>query len=202
VILHKNDLPPNLKFVDSIAVDTETMGLSLKRDRLCLVQLCSSDGTVHMVQIQKERENEAENLKKLLADRSLLKIFHYARFDLAVLKHAFHVAVGPVYCTKIASKLSRTYTDKHGLKDICWEILKVEISKNEQSSDWGREELSSEQLKYAAGDVLYLHKLKEKLDEILRREGKMAIAQKCFDALDLISDLELMGVSPRELFSH
>lgn len=200
--IYINDLPAELKFEDSVAIDTETMGLVVKRDRLCLVQLCSSDGCVHIVQIRQGCYDKAENLKKLLTDRSILKIFHYARFDISALNHAFNIKVNPIYCTKIASKLSRTFTDKHGLKNLCKDLLEVEISKHEQTSDWGRDVLSSEQLKYAAGDVLYLHKLKSKLDEMLIRENRMHIAEKCFTAVDTISELEMRDISPEELFQH
>jgi ribonuclease D len=200
--LHQNDLPTHVIFKNSVAIDTETMGLVTKRDRLCLVQLCSSTGDVHMVQIQKDQQHKAENLRKLLTDSSVLKIFHFARFDISILNYTFGIKVNPIYCTKIASKLIRTYTDKHGLKNLCKDILGVDISKQEQSSDWGKRELSAEQLKYAAGDVLYLHKLKEKLDVMLEREGKTALAQKCFTAIDIISELEVGSINPEELFQH
>lgn len=200
--LHLNDLPSGVVFKDSVAVDTETMGLSLKRDRLCLVQLCSKDGDVHMVQIQKGQQDKAVNLRRLLIDDSVLKIFHFARFDVSMLNYTFGIHVSPVYCTKIASKLVRTYTDKHGLKNLCKELLGVELSKQEQSSDWGHSDLTKEQLTYAANDVLYLHDLKKRLDTMLKREGKFELAQKCFDALHLISELELFAYSPEELFQH
>lgn len=199
---HKYDLPANVVFEGSVAVDTEAMGLRIKRDRLCLVQLCSKSGEVHLVQIPKDQQDKAVNLKKLLEDKGILKIFHFARFDIEILNYTFGIRVNNIYCTKIASKLVRTYTEKHGLKSLCREILNIEISKQEQSSDWGREDLSEEQLKYAAGDVLYLHRLKEKLDYMLLRENKMALAQKCFDTLQLISDLELADIVPEELFVH
>ena len=200
--IYENDLPSGLKFKDSVAVDTESMGLVIRRDRLCLVQLCSADGEVHIVQIKKGCRDKSENLKNLLTDKSILKIFHYARFDVSMLNYTFGIQVNPIYCTKIASKLSRTFTDKHSLKNLCKDLLDVEISKHEQTSDWGREELSTEQLKYAAGDVLYLHKLKSKLDEILLRENRTRIVEKCFDALNTISELELLGINPEELFQH
>ena len=189
VNLYQNDLPSDVVFKDSVAIDTETMGLALKRDRLCLVQLCSKDGEVHIVQIQKGQQDKAVNLKRLLEDHSVLKIFHFARFDLAMLNHTFGIHVNPVYCTKIASKLVRTYTDKHGLKNLCKELIGIELSKQEQSSDWGQPNLSKEQLTYAANDVLYLHELKRRLDDMLKREGKFALAEKCFNALHLISEL-------------
>ena len=199
---HKGDLPADVVFEGSVAVDTEAMGLRIKRDRLCLVQLCSRSGEVHLVQILKDQQEKAVNLKKLLEDEKVLKIFHFARFDIELLNYTFGIRVNNIYCTKIASKLARTYTDKHGLKSICRELLNIEISKQEQSSDWGREDLSEEQLNYAAGDVLYLHQLKEKLDIMLIRENKTHLAQKCFDTLRVISDLELADVCPEELFIH
>lgn len=200
--LYKNDLPDHVNFSGSVAIDTETMGLAIKRDRLCLVQICSADGETHLVQIQKGCADRAKNLKKMLTDESILKIFHFARFDVAILNYTFGINVHPIYCTKIASKLARTYTDKHGLKNLCKDILGVELSKHEQSSDWGQENLSQEQLRYAEGDVLYLHKLREKLNEMLVREGKMQLAKKCFKTIDTITDLEIAGIVPEELFQH
>ncbi len=200
--LYKNDLPDNVIFKDSVAIDTETMGLMTKRDRLCLVQMCSKNGEVHMVQIEKGQQHKAVNLKRMLEDPKILKIFHFARFDIEILNYTFGIRVNNVYCTKIASKLIRTYTDRHGLKNLVKEILGIEISKQEQSSDWGRENLSEEQLEYAAGDVLYLHDLKKKLDYMLTRENRKELAQRCFDALQLVSDLDLLGVCPEELFVH
>jgi ribonuclease D len=202
VILHQNDIPSDVVFKNSVAVDTETMGLVTKRDRLCLVQLCSDDGEVHLVQIQKNRQHLSENLKKLLTDESVLKIFHYAKFDISILNYTFGIKVTPVYCTKIASKLVRTYSDRHGLRNLCKEVLGADISKQEQSSDWGREKLSPEQLKYAAGDVVHLHKLKIVLDEMLKREERMSLATRCFETVQLLSDLELSDIKPDELFSH
>ena len=200
--LHKNDIPSDLDFSDSVAVDTETMGLCVKRDRLCLVQLCSSNGDVHLVQIEKGRYEQAKNLKQLLVNDGILKIFHYARFDISVLNYYLGIKINSIYCTKIASKISRTYTDKHGLKNLCKDLLGVEISKQEQTSDWGSEILSKEQMKYAASDVLYLHKLKSKLDEILKREDKSLIAQKCFEAVKIISELEMIDISPEIILNH
>ncbi|MDR2267952.1 MAG: ribonuclease H-like domain-containing protein, partial [Holosporaceae bacterium] len=194
--LYQNDLPADVSFEGSVAVDTEAMGLVTRRDRLCLVQLCSSTGDVHMVQMQRDRQDKSENLKKILIDPSILKIFHFARFDVSILNYTFGIKVAPIYCTKIASKLVRTYTDKHGLKNLCKDILGIDISKQEQTSDWGRQELSKEQLKYASGDVLHLHNLKEKLDEMLEREGKTGLASDCFKMVDLISSLELSGIVP------
>jgi ribonuclease D len=199
---YKNDIPSDVRFVDSVAVDTETMGLITKRDRLCLVQLCTSGGDVHIVQIQNGHQNESENLKKLLTDRSILKIFHFARFDVTILNYTFGINVNPIYCTKVASKLARTYTDKHGLKSLCKEMLGVEISKAEQSSDWGQETLTPDQLKYAAGDVLHLHKIKAKLDGMLEREKRMHIAQKCFETIHVLSELELININPEDTFRH
>ncbi|MDR2724022.1 MAG: ribonuclease H-like domain-containing protein [Holosporaceae bacterium] len=200
--LYKNDLPSQVKFSSSVAVDTEAMGLVLRRDRLCLVQLCSADGDVHMVQMEIGQEHQAVNLKKLLVDQSILKIFHFARFDVGLLNYSLGIRVNNIYCTKIASKLARTYSDKHGLKNICKELLGLEISKHEQSSDWGSLELSPEQLIYAQGDVLHLHALKNKLDKILIREGRLSLAQKCFSTIDLISELDLLGISSEEFFLH
>ncbi|MDR0753633.1 MAG: ribonuclease H-like domain-containing protein [Holosporaceae bacterium] len=199
---YRNDIPTDVAFKESVAIDTEAMGLVIKRDRLCLVQICSEDGKVHLVQIQKGRQDEAQNLKKLLTDESILKIFHFARFDVSILNYTFGIKVAPIYCTKVASKLARTYSEKHGLKSLCREILGVEISKHEQSSDWGNDQLSAEQLKYASGDVLYLHRLKSKLDEMLLREERMGLAQRCFDTIALLSDLELADMNPDELFLH
>ncbi len=200
--IYENDLPDSVVFEDSVAIDTETMGLVTKRDRLCLVQICSKEGEIHLVHIRKNPERDAVNLKKLLINPNILKIFHFARFDIAILNYTFNIVVNNIYCTKIASKLVRTYTDKHSLKNLCKEILNIELSKQEQSSDWGTEELSTEQLNYAANDVIYLHKLKEKLDYMLAREGRKVIAQKCFDTLQTICALDLLGICPEELFVH
>ena len=169
--IHKKDIPANIKFTQSVAVDTETMGLDPKRDRLCVVQLSSVDGECHIVQIPDEGLN-SPNLKGLLVNKNITKIFHYARFDMAILHQAFNINVHPIYCTKIASKIARTYTDKHGLKELCKELLSIDISKAQQCSDWGLENLSKEQINYAANDVLHLHKLKEKLDKMLIRENR------------------------------
>ncbi|MBQ3564879.1 MAG: ribonuclease H-like domain-containing protein [Alphaproteobacteria bacterium] len=199
---YQNDLPDDVAFDESVAIDTEAMGLNNKRDRLCLVQMCSKDGDVHIVQILKGQQDNAVNLRKMLVDEKIQKIFHFARFDVNLLNYTFGIHVQNIYCTKIASKLVRTYTDKHGLKNLCKDILDVEISKQEQTSDWGREELSPEQLKYAAGDVLYLHALKARLDEMLHREGRFELAQRCFQTLQLISDLDLLEIPPEFLFVH
>lgn len=199
--LHHGDLPAGLSFGDSVAVDTETMGLQPPRDRLCLVQLSAGDGHCHLVQLEAGKY-AAPNLKALLADPKVLKIFHFARFDLAALKRYLGVMPMPVYCTKVASKLARTFTDRHGLKDLCREILGVEMSKQQQSSDWGAAKLSDEQLRYAASDVEYLHALKAKLDEMLAREGRAALAQASFAFLPLRAELDLAGFSGPDLFEH
>ncbi|MBX2805242.1 MAG: ribonuclease D [Hyphomicrobiales bacterium] len=198
--LHQGDLPDNLDLGKSVAVDSETMGLDPRRDRLCLVQLSSGDGTAHLVQL--DRPFEAPNLKRLLTDASVLKLFHYGRFDIAMFQHFLGVATQPVYCTKIASKLTRTYTDRHGLRDLCRDLIGVEISKQQQSSDWGAETLSEEQLAYAASDVLYLHRLKDVLDPLLRREGRAEIAQSCFEFLPSRAKLDLLGWEDTEIFAH
>ena len=200
VELFKGDLPPGRFKAKAIAVDTETLGLNPHRDRLCLVQLSDGDGRAVLVQISPG--DEAPELKRLLADDSVLKIFHYARFDVAVLKQYLGVDTAPIYCTKIASKLTRTYTDRHGLKDLCRELLGVELSKQQQSSDWGAETLSPEQLSYAASDVLYLHALKERLDAMLDREGRAHLARACFAFLPVRAELDLKGWSEMDIFAH
>ena len=198
--LHRNDLPPGRSFGRAVAIDTETLGLDPYRDRLCLVQLSRGDGTAELIQVGKSAE--APELKRLLADESVLKIFHFARFDMAILKHTFGVMPAPVYCTKIASKLARTYTDRHGLKDLTRELLGIELSKQQQSSDWGSPELSHEQLAYAASDVLHLHALKEKLDAMLVREGRDGLARACFAFLPTRVELDLKGWSEIDPFGH
>ncbi len=198
--LYQNDLPDNLNLGSSIAIDTETTGLSLKRDRLCVIQISNGNGDAHLVRFEKGNYN-APNLKKLLSDEKVLKIFHFARFDLAVLKSHLDLEIKNIYCTKIASKLVRTYSDAHGLKAICKELINVELSKDQQSSDWGNENISEDQIKYAASDVLYLHRLKEKLDEMLKREGRMEIANQCFQFLQTRSNLDLIGFEG-DIFSH
>ena len=200
VELYKGDLPLGRFTAKSIAIDTETLGLNPHRDRLCLVQLSEGDGTAALVQI--DRDGEAPELKRLLADESVLKIFHYARFDVAVLKHYLGVNTAPIYCTKIASKLARTYTDRHGLKDLCRELLGIELSKQQQSSDWGAAELSPDQLNYAASDVLYLHALKERLDGMLQREGREHLARACFSFLPIRAELDLKGWDEMDIFAH
>jgi ribonuclease D len=199
--LHKNDLPDGLSLGPIVAVDSETLGLNPWRDRLCLVQLSAGDGVCHAVQFEPGRY-AAPNLKRLLSDPAVLKLFHYARFDMAMFQHWLGAETRPVYCTKIASKLVRTYTDKHGLKDLVKELLGVDLSKEQQSSDWGAGELSERQLAYAANDVAYLHRLKEALDAMLAREGRTALAQACFDFLPARVDLDLSGWPETDIFEH
>jgi ribonuclease D len=199
--LHRGDLPDLSRYTGSVAIDTETMGLSLSRDRLCLVQLSPGDGSADVVQIPPHAA-DAPNLKRLLADTGVLKIFHFARFDLAMLCHALGVMPGPVYCTKIASRLARTYTDKHGLKDLVREVLGHELSKQQQSSDWGAAELSDAQISYAASDVFYLHALKDKLDAMLAREGREKLAAACFRFLPDRVRLDLAGFADEDIFAH
>ncbi|MDJ0944051.1 MAG: ribonuclease H-like domain-containing protein [Kiloniellales bacterium] len=200
-VFHRDDLPEDVELGDTIAVDTETMGLSLARDRLCLVQLSAGDGKSHLVQLRKE-SYDAPRLKAVLSDPKRLKIFHFARFDLAALQRYLKIDCRPVYCTRTASLLVRTYTDRHGLKDLCRELLGVEISKQQQSSDWGAESLSEEQLRYAAADVLYLHRLKEVLDGMLAREGRRELAQAAFDFLPSRAALDLAGWENVDIFAH
>lgn len=199
--LHKGDLPDLDRYRFSVAIDTETLGLLPSRDRLCVVQLSPGDGTADVVQIAKG-QTEAPNLCSLLADDSITKIFHYARFDIAVLYNAFGIMTAPIYCTKIASRLTRTYTDRHGLKDLARELLGVEISKQQQSSDWAAETLTDAQLDYAASDVLHLHEMKAKLDNKLRREEREAFAQAAFDFLPTRAKLDLAGWADADIFSH
>ncbi|WP_022729669.1 ribonuclease D [Fodinicurvata sediminis] len=201
VTLHLNDLPEDFEATgDSLAVDCETMGLNLQRDRLCLLQLSTGDGTAHLVQFRDSYE--APRLKTLLADRSITKLFHFGRFDIAAIERYLGVSCDPVYCTKIASKLVRTFTDRHGLKDLCGELLNVTISKQQQSSDWGASELSEEQLRYAASDVLYLHALRERLDVMLARENRQELAQACFNFLPQRARLDLAGWNEVDIFAH
>ena len=201
ITMHKGDLPENLDFGESVAVDTETLGLVPKRDPLCLIQLSSGDGTAHLLQFDR-RKYDAPNLKKILSNPNCEKIFHFARFDVAVIKHYLGIDCSPIYCTKIASKLARTYTDKHGLKDICKELLDIELSKNEQTSDWSLEELSDEQKTYAASDVLYLHKLKSILEGKLEKVNRKELAQNCFDFISTRAYLDLNGWSEIDIFRH
>ena len=187
-----------------VAVDTETLGLNLVRDRLCLVQLSAGDGTAHLVQwpAGPDTTYDAPNLRALLADPARLKLFHFARFDLAVLRRDLGVVAAPVYCTKIASRLVRTFTDRHGLKDLCRDLLGVEISKQQQTSDWGAAKLSDQQLEYAASDVAYLHDLKRRLDALLERQGRTDLAAKCFDFLPTRAELDLAGWAEEDIFAH
>ncbi|HEV7292366.1 MAG TPA: ribonuclease D [Devosia sp.] len=201
VRLHRGDLPDLSRYGREVAIDTETMGLNPHRDRLCVVQLSAGDGSADIVQIPQDA-TEAPNLVKLLADPDVTKIFHYGRFDIAVLRHRFGVVTGPIYCTKIASKLVRTYTDRHGLKDLVRELLNVDMSKQQQSSDWGQDKLSDAQLDYAASDVRYLHDLKRHLDRMLRRENRMEIAQACFEFLKTRCELDLLGWDENDIFAH
>jgi ribonuclease D len=199
--LHEDDLPDGVTLGPVVAVDTETMGLNPHRDRLCLVQLAGSDGTCRLVRFRRDH-HAAPNLCRLLADPATLKLFHYARFDVAVLKRHLGVVAVPLYCTKIASRLARTYTDRHGLKDLCKEILKIDLSKTEQSSDWGAWELSEAQLAYAASDVAYLHALRERLDLMLEREGRAALAAACFAFVPTRVQLDLAGWGDVDIFAH
>jgi len=201
ITVHKGDLPADLDFGTSVAVDSETLGLNTFRDKLCVIQLSSGDGNAHLVQMDRA-SYDAPNLKVLMVNPDVLKIFHFARFDVAAFQHYLGVATAPVYCTKIASKLCRTYTDRHGLKDLCCELLDIDMSKQQQSSDWGADILSDEQKLYAASDVLYLHQLKTKLDMILAREGRSELAQSCFDFLPTRVSLDLAGWSEDDIFAH
>ncbi len=198
---HRGDLPADYQPGPAIAIDTETLGLNPHRDRLCVVQISKGDGDADVVQILKDGPLP-ENLIRVLADESVLKIFHYARFDLAVLFHAFGVMPRPVYCTKVASRLVRTYTDRHGLKDLARELLGVELSKQQQSSDWGADTLTQAQLDYAASDVLHLHALKDRLDFMLERENRLGIAHQCFGFLPARAQLDLLGWAETDIFAH
>ena len=202
--LYRGDLPADLDFGDVLAVDCETMGLNPLRDRLCLIQLAAGDGVCHLVQFRKDAEVPygAPRLKALLADAQVTKLFHFARFDLAVIHHFLGVDCAPVYCTKIASRLTRTFTDRHSLKDLCREMLGIELSKQQQTSDWGKDELTQEQLDYAAADVLHLHALKERLDEMLAREGRTQLAEACFRFLPHRAALDLAGWACEDIFAH
>lgn len=200
ITLHKGDLPDGLLFGDIVAIDTETMGLDPHRDRLCLVQLSRGDDDAHLVQFT--GDYDAPNLTGLLSDPTITKLFHYGRFDIAMFDKYLGVLTAPVYCTKIASKLTRTYTDRHGLRDLCRELLDVDISKQQQTSDWGAAELTEEQLAYAASDVLYLHRLKAIFDALLEREGRREIAEACFRFLPTRARLDLLGWDQEEIFAH
>ena len=198
---HRNDLPAEASFGEAVAIDTETLGLAVGRDRLCVVQLSRGDGTADIVQIA-PGQTSAPNLERLLADPAIVKLFHFGRFDMGVLQHAFGVMAAPIYCTKIASKIARTYTDRHGLKDLTRELLNVEISKQQQASDWGADTLSEAQLAYAASDVLHLHALREKLDAMLKREGRDGLARAAFAYLPDRVRLDLAGFEAMDVFSH
>jgi ribonuclease D len=199
--LYQNDLPDDLRLGPIVAIDCETMGLNPHRDRLCVVQLSDGDGNAHLVQVAKG-QTEAPNLCALLADPNTLKLFHFGRFDIAAMKHAFGVTAAPVYCTKIASRLIRTFTDRHGLAKLLQELLNIDISKQQQSSDWGAETLTDAQIDYAASDVLYLHKLRDELNLRLLREGRMELAQACFDFLPTRAELDLAGWPETDIFAH
>ena len=199
--LHRGDLPEGLDFGPSVAVDTETLGLNLERDRLCLAQFSAGDGTAHLVQFAKDRY-DAPNVARLLTDPGVTKLFHYARFDLAMLQRHLAVVCHPVYCTKVASKLVRTFTDRHGLKDLCRDLIGIELAKQQQSSDWGAPELTEEQLRYAASDVAHLHRLREVLDGMLAREGRSELAGACFAFLPIRASLDLAGWADEDIFAH
>ena len=199
--LYNNDLPSNVKFTKSVAIDTETMGLNPLRDRLCLAQLSNGTGICHLVKFE-SKPPEPKNLISILKNKKILKIFHFARFDIAVLKYTFKIDINNIYCTKIASKLARTFTDKHGYKDLCKELLNVHISKSEQTSDWGKSKLTLAQQKYAATDVLYLHKIKDNLDKMLKRENRTELTKACFDFIKYRTKLDLEGWTNQDIFSH
>jgi len=201
ISLHERDLPAELDLGPVVAVDTETMGLRPERDRLCLIQLSAGDGDCHLVRFRRD-EYRAPNLVRLLSDPAIEKVFHFARFDLAILRRYLSVVCEPIYCTKIASKLARTYTDRHGLKDLCQELLGIDLSKQMQNSDWGAPELSEAQLSYAANDVLHLHRLRERLDAMLEREGRAALASACFAFLPQRVELDLAGWADVDIFAH
>jgi len=199
--LYKNDLPKNINFNESIAVDSETMGLNINNDRLCLIQISDADGNSYLIQFFKNCY-DAPNLKKILNNENILKIFHYARFDVAIIKKYLGIMCEPIYCTKIASKLARTFTDRHGLKDLCKELLKIDLNKQNQTSDWGNDNLTENQLEYAASDVVYLHEIKNKLDKIIKREGKQHLAKACFKFLSTRAEFDLLGWQDKDIFQH
>lgn len=201
ITLHEGDLPADVTFGDAVAIDTETLGLRPGRDRLCLVQLSAGDGTVHLVRFRKG-QYDAPNLKKLLADPKVLKIFHFGRFDIGVMEYYLGTRAAPVYCTKIASRIARTYTQHHSLKTLCRELIGVELDKHQQTTDWGAETLSDEQINYAASDVLHLHRLRAVLDDALQREGRAALAQACFDFLPARAALDISGWAEDDIFAH
>jgi len=202
VSLHKGDLPKDITFSGSIAVDTEAMGLNPHRDRLCVVQISGGNGVCYLVQLEKGKEHQATHLKSVLADPTIEKIFHYGRFDIAMIYHYLGVLCTPVYCTKIASKMARTFVGRHGLKDLVRDLLAKEISKEMQVSDWGAATLNERQCQYAATDVLYLHELKEKLNTLLVREGRLELAQQCFGFLPTVAKLDLLGYDGLSIFNH
>lgn len=199
--LYQHDLPDDVNLGPVVAIDCETMGLHTHRDRLCVVQMSSGDGNAHLVQVSKG-QTEAPNLCRILADPEVLKLFHFGRFDIAAMQNAFGTVTAPVYCTKIASRLVRTYTDRHGLKNLLHELLSVDVSKQQQSSDWGAAELTKAQIAYAASDVLYLHRLRDALNIMLEREGRMDVAQACFDFLPMRANLDLIGWPETDIFAH
>lgn len=199
--MHKNDLPADVVFDGDVAVDTEAMGLNNIRDRLCLLQISDGKGDEHLVQFE-QGKFDAPNLKKVLTDPKRVKLYHFARFDVAIIQHYLGVTAGPIYCTKIASRLTRTFTDRHGFKDICRELLQVEVSKYQQTSDWGADTLSPEQQEYAASDVRYLHRLREKLNVMLAREGRTELAAECFNFLPTRAKLDLAGWPELDIFAH
>ena len=199
-VLHHQDIPSDVSFGASVAIDTETLGLNPLRDRLCVVQLSAGDGTAHLVKFD-GKNYAAPNLKKILSDKNILKIFHFARFDVAVMQHYLGVVTAPVYCTKIASRLARTYTEHHSLKTLCKELAGLDLDKQQQTTNWAAADLSPEQLQYAASDVLHLHKLKEALDSALKREGRLELAKACFDFLPSRAGLDLAGW-PEDIFAH
>ena len=199
--LYKNDLPNSIKLNNIIAIDTEAMGLNHQRDRLCLIQISSGNGICHLVKIENIND-KPKNLIKIFKNKNIQKIFHYARFDVGILKHTYNINIANIYCTKIASKLTRTFTDKHGYKDLCKDLIGKTILKNEQTSDWGAKKLTLNQQKYAATDVLYLHKIKNKLDNLLIRENRMEIAKACFNFIEYRTDLDLLGWSDLDIFQH
>ena len=201
IYLHKNDLPSGLSFGDRLAIDTETLGLNIHRDPLCLVQLSAGNGDAHLVQLDRT-SYDAPNLKKVLSDPKSLKLFHFARFDIATLKKYLGVDISPVYCTRTASKLVRTFTDRHGLRDVCRDLLSVELNKQQQTSYWGAEELTEDQQQYAANDVLYLHALQDKFDELLKREGRYDLALKVFACLPARAELDIEGWAETDIFAH
>ena len=205
VYFHENDIPNDILFKESVAIDTETMGLKVLRDRLCLIQISAGNGDAHLIKIEKSitsPQQKYKNLKKVLQNKNILKIFHFARFDLAALNFYVCKVEGNIWCTKIASKLSRTYTNKHGLSDLTKELLSIEISKEQQSSNWGNKLISEKQKKYASNDVLYLHNLKEKLEEILLQENRLELAEKVFSFLKVRVELDLSGFEDLDIFAH